>query len=326
MLKDKKIIYSTYFDRGFLLKGLALHTSLIKYNPDAKLWILAFDKYTEKVLKKMKLKGVTVVALEEFEDKKLLAVKPTRHPVEYYWTCTPSWISFVLKKNPETEYVAYLDADLYFFDDTSKGLDEIDSKSLLVVEHRFPSGREGMEKNAGRFNVAFNIFKNDDIGKKCLERWRNQCLDWCYWKPEGGKLGDQTYLNEWPQLYENSLVISRNLGVDAAPWNISQYKITNKNGVYINNDKLICYHFHQFQILGPKHYSRVLGYTLSKEVVEFIYKPYERELNIQFDRVKKFDPTFTIAKTKQDAGMLLRHKLAKFFGPIYWRIKSIIST
>lgn len=323
-MEKSKIIYCTYFDKGFLLKGLALHASLIKHNPNAKLWILAFDKYTENILKKMKLKGVTVVALGDFEDRALLSVKPTRHPVEYYWTCTPSWILYVMKQNPKVKYVTYLDGDLYFYSDPDKGVLDIGNKSLLVVEHRFPAGREGMAEVSGRFNVAFNVFKNDETGKKCLKRWRVQCLDWCYWKPENGRLGDQKYLDEWPKLYGDNLVISKNLGVDAAPWNISQYKITERDkSVYIDNDRLVCYHFHQFQILGPDHFSRVLGYTLSKEAVEYIYEPYEEELRLQYAKVKKVDRTFSITQTKQDSGMLLRHKIAKYLGPVYWRLQGL---
>ena len=323
-MKNSQVIFCTYFDKGFLLKGLALHASLVKYNPKAKLWILAFDKYTENILKKMRLKGVTVVPLRDFEDKELLAIKPTRHPIEYYWTCTPTWILCIMKQRPDVKYVTYLDADLYFYSNLDKGVSEIGDKSLLVVEHRFPAGREGMERTSGRFNVAFNVFKNDKVGKTCLERWRKQCLDWCSWKPEGGKLGDQMYLNEWPKLYSKNLVISKNLGVDAAPWNISQYKITNNDSsVFINKDELVCYHFHQLQILGPNHYSRVLGYTIPKEAVKQIYESYEKELDLQYTRIKKVDGSFSITPTKQDWGMLLRHRLAKYFGPVYWRIKSL---
>lgn len=318
------VIYCTYFDKGFLLKGLALHTSLIRHNPEANLWILAFDKYTEKILKKMKLKGVTVISLSDFEDKELLAVKPTRHAVEYYWTCTPSWVRYVMKENSLAKHIVYLDGDIYFFSDPDKGTSEIGNKSLLTVEHRFPAGRKGMEVVAGRFNLAFNVFKNNSTGKKCLERWRQQCLDWCYWKPEGDRLGDQKYLNEWPRLYGKDLIVSKNLGIDAAPWNISQYEISAKGkDVYINNDRLICYHFHQFQILGPNHYGRVLGYTLPKAAVDLIYKPYEKELDTQYLRIKSFDSTFEIYKTKQDVKMLVWHRLAKYLGPAYWRLKSI---
>jgi hypothetical protein len=324
-MTKNEIIYCTYFDKGFLLKGLALHTSLIRHNSDAKLWILAFDKYTENILKKIKLKGVTVVALKDFQDKGLLAVKPTRNLVEYYWTCTPSWILYVLKKT-QAKHTVYLDADLYFFSDPERGVTEIGDKSLLVVEHRFPKERGGMAAN-GRFNVAFNVFKNDKIGKACLERWRKQCLDWCYSKPEDGKLGDQMYLNEWPKLYGKDLVISKNVGVDTAPWNISQYKVTDKNSrIFINNVQLICYHFHQFQILGPTKFSRVHGYKFSRKIADKIYEPYEMEISIQFKKLKSLDATFEIEAPSQFSSQIFRQKLAKYFGPIYWKLKALVYT
>jgi len=325
MVKSRTI-YCTYFDKGFLVKGLALHSSLIKYNPNAKLWILAFDKYTETILKKMNLKNVTVTALKDFEDKELVAVKPTRSPVEYYWTCTPSWIFYVLKKCREAKYVTYLDADLYFYSNPNLGTSEIKEKSLLVVEHRFPKEKEGMAVN-GKFNVAFNIFKNDKISDICLKRWRAQCLEWCYSKPEGGKLGDQVYLDEWPELYSKDLVISKNVGVDAAPWNISQYKVTSKDGkVFINDDQLICYHFHQFQILGPEKFNRVYGFTLSENTGKCIYKPYEVEIIKEYERVKLVDPSFKIEPVSQYSQQILRQKLAKYLGPFYWKLKRLVYT
>jgi len=323
MIQDKAI-YCTYFDKNFLQKGLALHASLIKYNPEAKLWILAFDKYTEEILKKMKLKGVTVVGLKEFEDKELLAVKGTRNKVEYIWTCTPSLPLYVFRKSPTTKYVCYLDGDLYFYSSSIPAVTEIDNKSIVAVPHRFPKGLEHIAKDSGYFNVAFNVFKNDEEGIRCLKRWRNQCLDWCYWRLEDGKLGDQMYLDEWPKLYKDSLVISKNIGVDTAPWNVSQYKVTKKdNSVYINSEKLVCYHFDQFQILGPNNFSRVLGYTLSKDVVEDIYEPYEEELRRQYKIIKKYDSKFEIKQpeNKENKTQILKARLAKYFGPFYWRIK-----
>jgi len=319
-----KTIYCVYFDKGFLLKGLALHESLLRTTPEAELWVLALDVYTEKILKKMRLKNLIVVALRDFEDSQLLSVKESRSIVEYYWTCSPSWPLYILKKRPDTKYVVYLDADLYFFMSATGGVEEIGKNSLLVVEHRFPSGMEGIEKRNGRFNLAFNVFKNDKVGIKCLERWREQCLDWCYYKPEDGKMGDQGYLNEWPKLYKKELVISKNVGLDAAPWNISQYKVSNKNSiVYINSDKLICYHFHQFQILGPNNFNRVFGYTLSKDVVENIYKPYEAEIERQYRRIKNIDRNFEIRPPLLSPSKIFKQKIAKHLGPIYWRLTGV---
>lgn len=323
MIQDKSV-FCTYFDKGFLTKGLALQSSLIKYNPNARLWILAFDKYTENILKKMKLQGVTVVSLKEFEDKELLAAKKTRNFVEYYWTCTPSLPLYIFKKDPSIQFVTYLDGDLFFYSDAMAGVNEVKDGSILAVPHRFPKGMEHIADDSGYFNVAFNTFKNDEIGKKCLKRWRDQCIEWCYWRHEDGKLGDQMYLDEWPKLYGKKLIQSKNIGVNAAPWNISQYKVTSNNGfVYLDGKQLSCYHFHQFQILGANNFSRVMGYTLSKEVIKYIYEPYEEELKRQYKIVKRYDSDFEIKPTEKDLNKLLvlKQKMAKYVGPVYWKIK-----
>lgn len=321
-----KIIYCTYFDKGFLLKGLALHSSLVRHNPDAELWILTFDDYTEKILKKMKLRGVTVIPLRDFEDKGLLVAKKTRSNIEYMWTTTPS-IPLYIFKHGSTDYVMYLDADEYFFSSANAIIDEVGNCSLLAIEHRFPKGREVLNHDLGRFNVAVNVFKKDKIGIACLTRWRKQCINWCYWKHEDGKLGDQMYLNEWPKLYGDKLVISKNLGVNAAPWNISQYSVSKKGtSIYVNDDKLVCYHFHQFQILTPEKFSRVHGYIVPKEVEDGIYTPYEKELTEQYKNLKRIDSHFEIKVPYQNPVQIFRQKLGKYLGPPYWKLKTLLYT
>lgn len=317
-------IFCTYFDKGFILRGMALHESLVKLAPNAKLWIFAFDAYTERILKKLNLRGVRVVSLKELEDKQLLAVKRSRSKVEYMWTSTPSLPLYIFKHSP-AKYVVYLDADEYFFSSPKSIFDELGGKSLFAVEHMYPKGREGLNEADGRFNVAINVFKKDKVGIRCLKRWRGQCIEWCYWRFEDGKLGDQLYLNEWPDLYGKDLVISKNIGINVAPWNVMQYKISRRAGrVYVNSSPIVCYHFHQFQIFGPNKFNRVYGYTLSHEVVENIYKPYEEELRLQYGKLKKVVPSFKIIPPIKYSSQIVRQRMGKYLGPIYWRFMTIM--
>lgn len=319
-IDKSKIALCTYFDKNYLLKGLNLYESLEKHNPGYTLWVLCFDGYTKKILDKLKLKNVKTISLSEFEDDKLKAIKNTRSKVEYIWTCTPSLPLYVFKKDKKVNKVVYLDGDLFFFSSFEPAIKELGRDSIYTVEHRYPPDQMSRINTSGRFNVGFQIFKRDKEAFRCLRRWRNQCLDWCYWRLEDGKLGDQLYLNEWPDLYKN-LVISENLGVNAAPWNVGQYKVTKrKDGVYINNDKLICYHFHQFQILGENKFSRIYGYTPAPEVIELIYKPYEREIKKQIEKVKKMDKSFRIVPPKKNIVDESKRRLIKFMGPLYWKV------
>ena len=45
--------YCTYFDRGFLIQGVALWRSLAAQDHDAVLWVLALDDFTAEVLREI---------------------------------------------------------------------------------------------------------------------------------------------------------------------------------------------------------------------------------------------------------------------------------
>lgn len=303
----KQAVFCTYFDKNYLPKGLSMHQSFITYHPWAKLYILCMDNYTKQTIDKLKLKGVKTIALKEFEDSKLLAVKKDRTLIEYYWTCTPSLPLYIFEVDKEAQTVVYLDADIYFYSSCLPVFTELGQQSIYTVEHRFPRSQESLINLSGRFNVAFQVFRRDQEALSCLKRWRRQCLKWCYFKVEDGKMGDQLYLNEWPNLYKG-LVISANLGINTAPWNISQYKVSNKgHNVYINNDQLVFYHFHQFEILSENKFKYISGYKLSEKVFKLIYDPYAKQIQKQISRIKKLDPKFKIVTPRQPLKNVLRH-------------------
>jgi len=67
--------------------------------------------------------------------------------------------------------------------------DEIGDSSIAIIEHRFSPRLKDREVN-GRFCVEWNGFRRDDQGLDCLSRWRAQCIEWCYYRLEDGKMGE----------------------------------------------------------------------------------------------------------------------------------------
>src|SRR3989344_2253591 len=93
---SKKYNFCTLFNKKYLLYGLGLYHSLEKQNVNFHLYVVAFDDYTADMLQKLNLSNLTMITMKEFEDKKLLAVKPTRTISEYCWTCSSSVILYCL--------------------------------------------------------------------------------------------------------------------------------------------------------------------------------------------------------------------------------------
>jgi hypothetical protein len=216
--------FCTLFDSFYLSRGLALYDSLMEHSSGFHLYIFAFDDLSYKILKDLSLKHVTLIPLSDFETGELLEVKNSRSKAEYCWTCTPSVIYHVIS-NFNISECTYLDADLFFYSDPSVLIAELDAKkkNVLITAHRYSFlPRLYEEKRAGIFCVQFMTFRNEESSLKVLDKWRNQCIEWCFARHEDGKFGDQKYLDKWPELYGNVHILEHP-GGGIAPWNMTDY-------------------------------------------------------------------------------------------------------
>lgn len=282
--------FCTLFDKNFLLKGLALYDSLSKHCPDFRLFILCLDDLTHDVLKKIELPRSTILKLEELGDQKLLNLKDKRKASEFAWTCKPPLVIHILKKYREVEYLTYFDSDIYLYSSPSVIYEEIKDKSIIITPHRFPENKKHLEKKSGIYNAGNIIFRNDNNTIKCLEEWREQCLDWCYDYLDNGRLGDQMYLDNWLEKYKNVYALNRK-GADLGSWNISNYRIKKLGDkIYVDDEPLFWYHFHSLKLyegIGKKIKTPPV-FLINKD----IYEPYLKNLSLLAKEIKKLYPGF----------------------------------
>jgi hypothetical protein len=284
--------YCTYFDQRYLLLGLTLHQSLLQQVGDFKLWILCCDDETYDLLNRLKLERVELIRLSELETPDLLAVKDSRSRVEYYWTLTPELPLHLFNRDASISEVAYVDADLYFFAPPDPIEQEFGNGSIMIVEHRYSPDLAFLCAESGIYNVGLLIFRRDANAFACLEWWRARCLEWCYARYEDGKMGDQKYLDEWPQRFAG-VVVLQHLGSGVAPWNIKNYRISQHEGaVWIDDVPLVFYHFHQFKPLGPHQFDLAQRYHLPRRAIELIYRPYIRAVQAAIAQVQAVQPDF----------------------------------
>lgn len=233
-------------------------------------------------LSSLNLPNVHLIALEDFEkgDEELLKAKQNRTLIEYYFTCTPSLPLFILNCYPGVDVITYLDADLFFFADPTPIYQEIADHSIAIIGHRFPPHLRNLECY-GIYNVGWLSFRRDEHALTCLRWWRERCIEWCYDRCEDGRFADQKYLDDWPNRFRN-VVVLRHKGANLAPWNLSNYTIREEwDGVRVDGEPLIFFHFHGFRQVRSWLYDPGLAryqVRVSKVMVRGIIAPYIRIL------------------------------------------------
>ena len=274
--------FCTYFDVNYLIRGLALYRSLMRWATPCTLYVLCMNDETYQILVSLKLPGLIPVLLSDFEnsDIELVRVKSSRTLIEYYFTCTPALPIYLLKQNPEIEAIHYCDADMFLYSSFSSVLQTFKGKSIQLIPHCFPPAKLFAERS-GKYNVGLVSFRRDVNGIAALEWWRKCCIEWCYDRWENGLYADQKYLDEMPGLFKNVSVVDSK-GVFAAPWNIGLYRVHKVNGkVFVNDRELVVYHVEGVKALWSGvilFYSQRFFYRIPSSVKKLIYIPYIREL------------------------------------------------
>jgi hypothetical protein len=273
--------YCTYFDRNYLLRALALYRSLRDVGDETPLYGLCLDDASYRLVDELGLPGFVPVRLEDLEafDPEVAGVKGTRSRVEYFFTLTPALPLFLLDRHPDIEWISYLDADLFFYSHPRAVLEVIGDGSVGIIPHGFPDHLRHLEVH-GRYNVGMVVFRNDEAGRACLERWRRRCIEWCYDRVEDGKFADQAYLDDWPEVHEGVVVVDRP-GIGLGPWNYMRFRIdVEGQPPTVDGEPLVFYHFHAFRSLGMwLYYDGLSNYgTMDRRTRHFLYSGYIRAL------------------------------------------------
>jgi len=254
------IEYCTLFDMSYLAQGLALYKSIDKHHAAYRLHILAACDESYAILKELNLPNVVLYSLAEVETDALRKLHPLLKHFEYVCALKPNFMLEVLQT---ADHVAYIDADSYFFstgETLIRSFREDSSIPVAITPHRFTPTRRHFLKN-GEFNAGFIYATHDGI--PCLKEWNRRCVE-----NRTGRMTDQQCINAWPKQWNAHII--KHKGLNLAPWNQEQYKYSLRNGqVYVDDDPLIWYHFHQGQ---------TPAYHLDEFVSQHVYQIYKGDL------------------------------------------------
>ncbi len=291
--KKSHRFFCTHFNKKYLIAGLAMIESLMRNCDNCVIYVLCMDLDTYDFIRKLDIKGIVLIKEDSIISHELLSAKRNRNFREYCWTLSSYFTHYILIMYPEIKLLTYVDADLFFYSSVEAIFEEINEASIAVTKHNFSNEFIAQEKN-GIFCVQWVTFRSDKIGLACLTEWRDQCLNWCYNFNSNGRMGDQKYLDLWPNKYNNICII-KNLGAGVAPWNFNSYKFNKINNKIMINKKtaVIFYHFHQFKIFNGFIFRRLPSvYLVNAIEPKMIYDAYEKKLVALIKKFRVYDSLF----------------------------------
>lgn len=332
--------FATFFDKNYLSRGIVLYQSLQKQQIAFQLFVLCLDDETAVFFETNKSIYSNVIALHikelEHADKDLFQAKQNRNIVEYYFTLSPCLPLYLLQKF-NLPHICTLDADIFFFSSPEPLFNNLNNYSIIITPHKFSTEAEHLSCY-GIYNVSFQIFKNDQWGMQCLNKWRSQCLNWCYdyMDEETGLFADQKYLDTWTTDYLGKVKVLDDNCSGIAPWNLNRFPVSYLNGLFeVQGNALVYYHYQHFKILNIWHATN--GFNIYKTFVTVsvkkLYALYwkkiekiNKQLSIQQDTSQRVNlskkPMMKIIEEKQSffrlAGNILNLNISKW-SPIVTR-------
>lgn len=274
--------YCTYFDSRYLARGLTMIRSLRRVQPESKFWVLCLDAGVKSYFDALNDPGMVGVTLEDLQADfpSLEACRKDRSLVEFYFTCTPMIVRYVLFRVPEQAWVTYADGDMWFLSSPRRIYERIDEASVFIVPHAFSAGNEGL-KRYGRYNVGWVSFRNDEQGNACAAWWGDRCQDWCRDYFDNGRFADQAYLDSFPQLFTR-VVENDDPGVNLAPWNLASYSLSYQDQKFlVDGVEVIFFHFHKLKKLNGDRFltcHRSYGAEFNELMKQRLYRPYIKEV------------------------------------------------
>jgi hypothetical protein len=273
-----KRVYCTYFDHNYLSRGLALYHSLQLHAPGSRLWVLCLSEACYAALIALDLPNLVPRRLADFEaaDPEVAATRSNRSVIEYYFTCSPAWKLHVLKNEPDSEWVTYLDSDLFFFAPPEPIYAEMKDAAFGIIPHHFTKRLANMRR-FGIYNVGWVSVRNCDEGIAALRWWRERTIEWCHDYVDGDRFADQRYLDRLPGLFPHVHVI-QHLGANLAPWNLADLRVDWRDGTVLVEGcyPLLFFHFHGVRRAGRYYFNshRVFHAPFPKLMRQRIYQPY----------------------------------------------------
>lgn len=223
-------VFTTLSDYNYLPLGLSLYESLIKTtSDDFVLYYLCLDDRSFDKILDINSSKIIPISLKQLliESKELSSYNISEYR-EFVWMLA-SYFTYYILINKSPESVSYIDADIYLYEDIQLMYNEINNRSVGLIRHRHID--ENLNTVDGKYNVGIVYFKNDVIGRHCLDWWKDAVMYKKY--PQLSTCYDQKYLEGFLLMYNReSVCIADDSFAHGSPWH---HRLYNWDNLFIDN-------------------------------------------------------------------------------------------
>lgn len=234
----------THFDHRYAARGLTMLQSLRRHDPDAALAVVALDEEVVAPLRRH-APWALVVRREELErrDPRLAALREAKHAS--YAALKPHGIAAALaalEARAPVDLLLFADADLLFYAPPGPALAALEGASVGLSPQRFNAVTRVM-RWSGAYNAGLVAWRTDEVGRRCLREWGEDCLAWCGPEPQpDGRWMNQGYLDRWPTRYPGVVELTHP-GLNLAPWNLDTHTLElTGGGPLVDGAPLVAFH------------------------------------------------------------------------------------
>lgn len=174
--------------------------------------------------------------------------------IEFSTNVKPHCLGLLLERYQKA---LYLDPDTYLFDRLDVVFDALDTASVTVTPATMTPVMDGHQPDdiefmrVGVFNLGFVGVARGTEGQAFARWWSDRCLSDGFHETQSGVFVDQKWVNLAPCYFEHTRIL-RDPGLNMAPWNLHERRLSLVDGRRIVNDSGTLKFFH-FSSFDPHH-------------------------------------------------------------------------
>lgn len=239
--------------RNYMAQAKVLRRSFLNHHPDHDFFIVLVDRRDDAFAEAQA--GLGIVWAEDLVLPNFAAHSLRFDVIELSTNVKAHCLSLLLQGH---ERVLYLDPDTWVMDSLDPVYAALDDATLIVTPAAMTPVLDGHRPDdieflrVGAFNLGFIGVRACDEAHRFLRWWSDRCLSDGFHETQSGVFVDQKWINLAPCYFEGVRIL-KDPGVNMAPWNLHERRLSPVEGGWLVNGqaRLRLFHFSSFDPHRP---------------------------------------------------------------------------